>query len=174
MSWSRWHSGPTYMNWLKFHQKPSSVSSLLKVSGYWNKSDLPSTPYVHSDDRHVSVGLRLVTRNSWTIRTKRHSTQHISNSSRKIYPTRSFEMPSVSNFTHFHLPVIQSHIVQLFNDFWWWCTFWASFTWIIFKAGTATFKLGSPFLNCWKRKRRVPINFYELRMNFIWCYPLSC
>jgi hypothetical protein len=31
-----------------------------------------------------------------------------------------------------------------------------------FKAGTATFKLGSPFLNCWK------LNFYELAMNFIW------
>jgi len=40
--------------------------------------------------------------------------------------------------------------------------------WIIFKTGTATFKLGSPFLNCWKRRRRVPINFYKLRMNFIW------
>jgi hypothetical protein len=32
----------------------------------------------------------------------------------------------------------------------------------------ATFKLGSPLCNCWKRRRRVPLNFYELRMNFIW------
>jgi len=67
---------------------------------------------------------------------------------------------SLSNFTHFHPPVIQYHIVHLFNDFWCFCSFWTSFTWIIFKAGTATFKLGSPFLNCWKRRRRVPINFY--------------
>ena len=54
---------------------------------------------------------------------------------------------SLSNFTHFHPPVIQYHIVHLFNDFWCCCTFWTSFTWITFKAGTATFKLGSPFLN---------------------------
>jgi len=54
---------------------------------------------------------------------------------------------SLSNFTHFHPPVIQYHIVHLFYDLWCVCTFWASFTWIIFKAGTATFKLGSPFLN---------------------------
>ena len=74
---------------------------------------------------------------------------------------------SLSNFTHFHLPVIQYHMVH-FNDFWCCCTFWTSFTWIIFKAGTATFKLCSPFLSCWKRRRGVPINFYELRMNFIW------
>jgi len=75
---------------------------------------------------------------------------------------------SLSNFTHFHLPVIQYHIVHLCNDFWCCCTFWTSFTWIIFKTGMATFKLGSPFLNCWKWRRRVPINFYELRINFIW------
>ena len=71
---------------------------------------------------------------------------------------------SLSNFMHFHLPVIQYRIVHLFDDFWCCCTFWTSFTWIIFKAGTSTFKLGSPFLNCWKRRRRVPINF----MNFEW------
>jgi len=105
---------------------------------------------------------------------------------------------SLSNFTHFHPPVIQYDIVHLFNDFWCCCTFWTSFMWIIFKAGTSKFnplnakfnpichllallgahhilhvsrirvKLGSPFLNCWKRRRRVPINFYEFRMNFIW------
>jgi hypothetical protein len=75
---------------------------------------------------------------------------------------------SFSNFTHFYPPVIQYHIVHLFNDFWCCCTFWTSFAWIIFKAGTATFKLGSPFLNCWKRRRRVPINFYELRINLVW------
>ena len=75
---------------------------------------------------------------------------------------------SPSNFTHFLLPVIQYHIVHLFNNFWWCCIFWTSFTWIIFKAGTATFKLGSLFLNCWKQRRRVPINFYKLRMNFLW------
>jgi hypothetical protein len=69
---------------------------------------------------------------------------------------------------HFHLLVIQYHIMHLFNDFWWCCTFWMSFTCIIFKARTATFKLGNPFLNCWKRRRRVPINFYELGMNLIW------
>ena len=68
---------------------------------------------------------------------------------------------SLSNFTHFYLPVIQYHIVHLFVDFWCCCTFWKSFTWIIFKAGTDTFKLGSPFLNSWKRRRRVPINFYD-------------
>jgi hypothetical protein len=72
---------------------------------------------------------------------------------------------SLSNFMHFHPPVIQYHIAHLLNDFWCCCTFWTSFTWIIFSAGTATFKLGSPLLNCWKRRRRVPINFYELRMN---------
>jgi len=52
----------------------------------------------------------------------------------------------LSNFTHFHSLIIQYHITHLFNDFWWWCTFWTSFTWIIFKAGTVMFKLGSPFL----------------------------
>jgi hypothetical protein len=36
------------------------------------------------------------------------------------------------------------------------------------QAGTATFKLGSPFLNCWKRRRRVPINFYKFLIKFIW------
>jgi len=54
---------------------------------------------------------------------------------------------SLSNFTHFHLPVIQQHIMHLFNDFWCCCTFSTSFMWIIFKAGTTTFKLGSPFFN---------------------------
>jgi hypothetical protein len=77
---------------------------------------------------------------------------------------------SLSNFMYFHPPVIQYHILNLFNDFWCCCTFWTSFKWIIFKAGTATFKLGSPFLNCWKRKRGVPINFYDLRMNLICRY----
>ena len=93
----------------------------------------------------------------------------ISNSSCKIYPTRSFEMPIVSAIsrTHFYPPVIQYHIVHLFNDFCC-CIFWTSFTWIIFKADTATFKLGSLFLNCWKRSRTVHVYFYELRMNFIW------
>jgi hypothetical protein len=66
---------------------------------------------------------------------------------------------SLSSFMHFHPPVIQYHIVHLFNDFWCCCTFWTSFTWIIFKTGTAMFKLDSPFLNCWKRRRRVPISF---------------
>jgi hypothetical protein len=28
--------------------------------------------------------------------------------------------------------------------------------WINFKAGRATFQLGSPFLNCWKWRRKVP------------------
>ena len=51
-------------------------------------------------------------------------------------------------FTHFHPPVTQYHIVHLFNDFWCCCTFWMSFTWIVFKAGMATVKLGNPFLNC--------------------------
>jgi hypothetical protein len=54
---------------------------------------------------------------------------------------------SLRNFMHFHPPVIQYHIVHLFNDFWCCCTFWTSFTWIIFKAGMATFKLGSPSSN---------------------------
>jgi hypothetical protein len=71
---------------------------------------------------------------------------------------------SLSSFTHFHPPVIQYHIVHLFNDVWCCCTFWTSFTWIIFKSGVAMFKLGSPFLNCWKRRRRIPINFYKLRI----------
>jgi hypothetical protein len=75
---------------------------------------------------------------------------------------------SLSNFMHFHLQFIQYHIVHLFNDFWWCCTFWTSFTWIIVKAGMAMFKLGSLFCNCWKWRRRVPINFSELWMNFIW------
>jgi len=72
---------------------------------------------------------------------------------------------SLSNFTHFHPLFIQYHIVHLFIDFWCCCTFWTSFTWIIFKAGVATFKLSNPFLNCWKWRRRVPINFYELPSN---------
>jgi len=76
---------------------------------------------------------------------------------------------SLSNFTHLHPPVIRYHIVHLFNDFWWCFIFWKSLTWIILKAGTAMFKFGSPFFSCWKRRRRVPINFYELRMNLIWC-----
>jgi len=74
---------------------------------------------------------------------------------------------SLSNFMHFRPPVIQYHIVHLVDDYWYCCAFWMSLTWIIFKAGTATIEPGSPFLNCWKRRRRVPINVYELRMNFI-------
>jgi hypothetical protein len=42
---------------------------------------------------------------------------------------------SLSSFTLFHPPVIQYHIVHLFNDLWCCCTFWTSFTWIIIKAG---------------------------------------
>jgi hypothetical protein len=76
---------------------------------------------------------------------------------------------SLRSFSHFHPPVIEYHIVHLFSDFWCY-TFWTSVMWIIFKAGTATFELGSPFLNCWKRRRRVLINFYELRMNLIFFY----
>jgi len=66
---------------------------------------------------------------------------------------------SLSNFIHFHPPVIQYHIVHLFNDFWCCCTFWTSFTSITFKAGTATFKLGRPFLNCWKRRQLYKTNY---------------
>ena len=93
----------------------------------------------------------------------------ISNSSCKnIFYTFFWNAYSLSNFMHFYLLVIQYHILHLFIDLWCCCTFWMFFTWIIFKARTATFKLGSPFLSCWKRRRRVPINFYELSLNFIW------
>jgi hypothetical protein len=37
---------------------------------------------------------------------------------------------------HIHLTVIEYHIVHLFNDFWWCCTFWTSFMWITFKAAS--------------------------------------
>jgi hypothetical protein len=79
----------------------------------------------------------------------------------------SWNAYSLSNFTNFHPPVIQYHIMHLFSDLWC-CTFWTSFMCIIFKAGMAMFKPDSLFLNCWKRRRRVLINFYELQMNFPW------
>jgi hypothetical protein len=59
---------------------------------------------------------------------------------------------SLSNFMRFHPLVIQYRIVHLFKDFWWCCTFWTSFTWVILKAGMATFKLGSSYLNCWNKR----------------------
>jgi hypothetical protein len=46
-------------------------------------------------------------------------------------------------FRDFH-----ASMVLICCDFWYGCTFRASFTWIILKAGTATFNLSSPFLNC--------------------------
>jgi hypothetical protein len=82
---------------------------------------------------------------------------------------------SLSNFMHFNPPVIQYHIVHLFHDFWCCCTFGlpshGTSSRLVrprLNSAAPTFKLGSPFLNCWKQRRRVPINGYELWMNFIW------
>ena len=135
-----------------------------------NKSTQKSVLFLLKRSKHCSEIFKRV--RFWSAVSKRstHLTQSffISNSSCNLSYTFFWNAYSLSNFTHFHPAVIQYHIVHLFNDFWCCCTFWTSFKWIIFKAGTATFKLGSPFLYCWKRRRRVPINFYELRFHFIW------
>lgn len=44
-------------------------------------------------------------------------------------------------YQQFHVYSNLDLIVYLFNDFWYFCSFWSSNTWLIFKACTTAFKL---------------------------------
>ena len=77
---------------------------------------------------------------------------------------------SLSNVTHFNLAIVQYHI---FNGFHCCCCFWTSFMWIVFQAGTTTFKFSSPFFFFIENEGEaslytlMTLNIFHLVFNFL-------